>query len=298
LTDNEKTLIKTVSRAFQARGKKAIVILNIGGVIEVASWRDFPDAVLLAWQGGQETGNSIADVISGKVNPSGKLTCTFPTSYDDVPSAGNFPGIELPRQEGDEPSSDVTINTNLSAMRRVPSEVVYEEDVYVGYRYYDSFNVPVAYEFGYGLSYTRFEYSNISLSGKRFKKSFTIEVDVKNIGKTAGREIVQVYLGAPGKMLDKPVKELKAFGKTRLLKPGETETLTFVIENRSLASFATASSSWVAEAGTYEVEIGASSNDIRQKDFFHLDKELLVKKESRALTPERVIKRLAPDVSY
>jgi len=297
LTDTEKTVIGTVTQAFQAKGKKAIVILNIGGVIETKSWRDFPDAILLVWQGGQETGNSIADVISGKVNPSGKLTCTFPNSYDDVPSAKNFPGIELPRSEGDVPPSDDSI-ASLSFMRRIPSEVVYEEGIYVGYRYYDTFNVSVAYEFGYGLSYTQFEYRNIRLSSNEFRKNLTIEIDVKNTGKTAGREVVQVYLSAPGKTLDKPVKELKAFGKTGLLKPGETEILTFVIEKRSLASFDTASSSWVAEAGTYEVKIGASSKDIRQKSSFRLDKALLVKKESRALTPKRTIKRLAPGVVY
>ena len=294
LTDTETMLIKTVSRAFQAKGKKAVVILNIGGVIEAASWMDYPDAVLLAWQGGQETGNSIADVLSGKVNPSGKLTCTFPNSYDDVPSSGNFPGIELPRREGDVLASDDTINDSLPSMRRIPSEVVYEEGIYVGYRYYDTFKVPVAFEFGYGLSYTQFKYSNLKLSSKTFESNLVVSIDVKNTGKAAGREVVQVYLSAPKGQLEKPAKELKAFGKTRLLKPGESQRLSFAIDGRSLASYDSTTTSWVAEAGTYAVKIGASSANIRQQGPFDLEKTLVVKKTSKALVPERAIQEIKP----
>jgi len=292
LTDTEKSLIQTVSQEFQLKGKKVVVILNIAGVIEVTSWRDIPDAILLAWQPGQETGNAIADVISGKVNPSGKLTTTFPVSYEDVPSAKNFPGIELPDTTARESGRDTT--RRPSFMRRVPAEVTYEEDIYVGYRYYTTFNIPVAYEFGYGLSYTQFEYGNIQVSSTEFNDQLTVSVDVTNTGQVAGREVVQVYLSAPSQNLDKPEIELVAFGKTSLLDPGESQTMSFVIYPPDLASFDEASSSWVAEAGKYVIKIGASSKDIRQTAEFNLGDELVVKKVNKALVPEREINRMRP----
>ena len=290
LTDDEKNLIENVSTEFKSKDKKTVVILNIGGVIEVASWRDYPDAILLAWQPGQETGNSIVDVLSGKVNPSGKLASTFPMSYDDVPSAANFPGIELPMTEDQKKQ-----NENLPEfMWKKPSKVVYEEDIYVGYRYYDSFNIPVAYEFGYGLSYTSFIYSKIKLDSTNFEDSITISFDVKNTGDLPGREVVQVYISAPASKINKPVKELKAFAKTKLLKPGETEIMTFTLNQRSLASFYTDFSSWVAEAGEYIIEVGASSRDIRQSTAFNLEEDVIVKEVSRALIPAMEINTMKP----
>jgi beta-glucosidase len=291
LTDTEKSLIQNVTQEFQSKGKKAVVILNIGGVIEVASWRDFPDAILLAWQPGQETGNAIADVISGKVNPSGKLASTFPISYDDVPSANNFPGIETPDTAVREPREG---QRRQFRRRIIDAEVVYEEDIYVGYRYYSTFNIPVAYEFGYGLSYTGFEYSNIQLNSTVFDDQMTVSVDITNTGSVAGREVIQVYLSAPAQKLDKPVIELVTFGKTNLLDPGESQTMSFVIDQADLASFDEASSSWVAEAGEYEIKIGASSKDIRQTANFELGEELVVKEVNQALEPEKEINRLRP----
>ena len=281
LTDTEKSLIHTVSQAFQAQGKKAIVILNIAGVIETASWRDIPDAILLAWQPRQEAGTSIVDVISGKVNPSGKLATTFPVSYQDVPSANNFPGIEPEVPESERADEE-------------PAELVYEEDIYVGYRYYNTFDVPVAYEFGYGLSYAQFEYDNVQISSENFRNKLTVSVDIKNTGEVAGREVVQVYLSAPAGKLDKPAEELAAFGKTRLLEPGETQTLSFVINKIDLASFDTDASAWVADAGNYTVKVGASSKDIKQTITFKLGKELIVKQVNKALTPQREIKTIKP----
>ncbi|KPK87689.1 MAG: glycoside hydrolase [Bacteroides sp. SM23_62_1] len=291
LTDTEKSLIQAVSQEFQSKGKKAIVVLNIGGVIEVASWRDFPDAILLAWQPGQETGNAIVDVIRGKVNPSGKLTSTFPISYDDVPSAENFPGIETP---------DTTVRQSREGQQRpfrrriLDAEVVYEEDIYVGYRYYNTFNVPVAYEFGYGLSYTQFEYGNIQVSSAEFDDQLTVSVDITNAGTLPGREVVQVYLSTPAEKLDKPAEELIAFGKTGLLGAGESQTMSFTINQGDLASYDEASSSWIAEAGTYEIKIGASSKDIRQTAEFNLGEELIVKKVNKVLVPEREIDKMHP----
>jgi beta-glucosidase len=264
LTDTEKALIKNVSKAFQMKGKKAVVVLNIAGVIEVASWRSFPDAILLAWQPGQEAGNSIAD----------------------VPSSKNFPGKELPDTS--------KFKSEYSFMQGKPSEVTYEEDIYVGYRYYNTFQVPVAYEFGYGLSYTKFEYSNLKLSANEFKDNLTVKVDIKNSGKVAGREVVQLYLTAPNKRVDKPAEELKGFFKTKMLNPGETQTVTFVVNKKDLASFDTPSSSWIADEGIYNVKIGASSKDIRQAASFSLAKQEIVAKVSKALAPQHEINVLKP----
>lgn len=289
LTDIEKQLIRNVTEAFHAKNKKVVVILNVGGVVETASWKDMPDAILLAWQGGQETGNSIADILCGNVNPSGKLTSTFPVVYDDVPSAKTFPGKVL--GEAPEPSEEGGM---MGFMRRRDSEVTYEDGIYVGYRYYNTFKVPVSYEFGYGLSYTTFEYSGLKLSSSRFSKSITASVTVKNTGDVAGKEVVELYLAAPAVSLDKPESELKGFAKTKLLQPGESQTLTFTLDNWSLASFDTPSSSWVADAGTYTVKLGASVKDIRQTATFNLGKNLTVKKESVALVPQVEINELKP----
>jgi beta-glucosidase len=289
LTDTEKSLIQNVSKEFRAKGKKVIVVINTGGVIETASWRGSPDAILLAWQPGQETGNAVVDVLSGKVNPSGKLTDTFPISYRDIPSAKNFPGVELPKTAEDLKREAAS----PSFMKIVPAEVVYQEDIYVGYRYFNTFNVPVAYEFGFGLSYTQFRYGKMEISSNRYADPLTVSVNVENTGKIAGREIVQIYISAPAGKLNKPAVELIAFGKTKLLKPTESQTMSFVIHGMDFASFDEATSSWIAEPGRYIVQAGASSRDIRQSVAFDLDKGLIIRKVNKALTPERQINRLA-----
>lgn len=288
----ERDLIKVVSSAYHTKGKKVIVILNVGGVVETASWRDMPDAILLAWQAGQETGNSIADIISGKVNPSGKLASTFPVNYQDAPSAKNFPGKVTVQAQP--PSKDSTRGLLAASNRAQPSQVTYEEGIYTGYRYYNTFNIPVAYEFGYGLSYTSFGFSNLKLSSPNFSKQLTVTMDVKNSGNVAGKEVVQLYMTAPVNKLDKPVMELKNFVKTRLLKPGESQTLSFEISKMDLASFNPEVSAWVSDAGTYTVKIGASSKDIRQTASFNLGNNITVKKESVALVPKEKINELKP----
>jgi beta-glucosidase len=290
LTEGERRLVQQVASAFQAKGKKVVVVLNVGGAIEIASWRDLPDAILLAWQGGEEAGSAIADILSGKVNPSGKLASTFVIDYNDVPSAKTFPGKEIPGA----PEPEQPPNAPPGFRRPKPSTITYEDGIYVGYRYYDTFGVKPAYEFGYGLSYTTFEYANLKLSAPRFDRTLAVSVDVKNTGSVAGREVVQLYLTAPSKALDKPAKELKGFAKTKLLAPGESQTLSFALDARSLASFDPAPSAWVAEAGRYEVRIGASSADIRQTASFDLGKPLVVKREARALVPKQKIAELKP----
>lgn len=281
LTANEQALIKNVSEAFHKEGKKAIVILNIGGVIETASWKNYPDAILLAWQAGQEGGNSVADILSGKVNPSGKLTMTFPTSAMSVPANKNFPDaskIDLKemiasfmgggKQQSDRPNIDFTN---------------YEEDIYVGYRYFDTFNVPVSYPFGYGLSYTTFDYSNMSSTDNG--KSFTFTCTITNNGSKAGKEVVELYISAPGKDMAKPAKELKGFVKTNLLKPGEKQQISFTVNKTDLASFDESSNSWVVESGNYTAQVGASSEDIRQNTTFKVEGET-VEKVHQVLTPQ------------
>jgi len=282
LSDTEKSMIKTVADAFHSQNKKVVVVLNIGGVIEVASWRDNVDAILLAWQPGLEGGNAVAAILSGKVNPSGKLATTFPLKYDDDPSSKNFPGKEFPDQA----------TTTSFGMKQIPAEVTYEEGVYVGYRYYNTFNITPAYEFGYGLSYTDFSYENLKLSSGEFKDKITVTFTVKNTGKTAGKEVVQLYLSAPANKMDKPSEELKAFAKTNLLQPGKSQTITFTLTAADLASFDTNSSSWIAEAGPYAVRIGSSSTKIRFSKPFTLASDIVVEKDNKVLSPQVNINEL------
>ena len=270
LTDNEQAVIKTIAESFHKKGKKLVVVLNIGGVIEIASWADQADAVLLAWQPGIEAGNSIADVISGAVNPSGKLATTFPVKYEDEPTAKNFPGT---------PADS-------------PKQTFYEEGIYVGYRYFNTFGVKTAYPFGFGLSYTSFDYSNLKLSSSTFNDNIIAPITIKNTGKVAGKEVVQLYLSAPAKSMDKPVQELKGFAKTVLLKPGASQTITFTLNANDLASFDTAQSAWVADAGTYSVKIGASSEDIKLTKSFKLAKDIVVEKVHKVLVPLVLINEL------
>jgi beta-glucosidase len=282
LTAAEQALIKSITEAFHAVHKKVVVILNTGGVVEVASWRNEVDAVLLAWQPGMEAGNAVADVLSGKVNPSGKLATTFPMQYADEPTAKNFPGTEHPDQA----------ITGMFGMKSIPAEVKYEEGIYVGYRYYNTFKVAPAYAFGYGLSYTNFSYSSLKLSSVNFKGNITATIDITNTGKVAGKEVVQLYLTAPATKLNKPAEELKGFAKTNLLQPGQKQTISFVIKAEDMASFDTNSTSWVAEAGKYQVKIGASSTDIKQIASFSLAASLVVEKCHKVLVPQVSINEL------
>jgi beta-glucosidase len=282
LSDDEKTLLKQVSEAFHKKGKKLIVVLNIGGVVETISWKDEADAILLAWQPGLEGGNSMTDVLSGKQNPAGKLATSFPVKYDDVPSAKNFPGREL------DPSAPG------NPMRGKPSEVIYEDGIYVGYRYYQSFHVKTAYPFGFGLSYTKFKYSDLTLSSSSFKDNLQASVTVTNTGKAAGKEVVELYLAAPAGKINKPEEELKAFAKTRLLNPGESQTVQLTLSASSLASFDTSLTRWVADAGTYKVKIGASVEDIRLTKDFTLASEIQLPQLNKVLVPQVDIKEIKP----
>ncbi|MCZ6818938.1 MAG: glycoside hydrolase family 3 C-terminal domain-containing protein [Calditrichaeota bacterium] len=283
LSAAEKKLIQDISDAFHSVNKKVVIVLNIGGVIETVSWRDQADAILLAWQPGQEAGNAIADVLSGKMNPSGKLATTFPLDLQDVPSSSNFPGTVL---EGPDPNN----RSPLAGARA--AEVVYEDGIWVGYRYFNSKKMKTSYPFGYGLSYTNFDYTDLKLSCTEFNHKLTASITVTNRGKVAGKEVVQLYLSAPARHFSKPAEELRGFAKTKALQPGESQTLSFELTSYDLASFDAASSSWLAEAGTYTVKIGASSQDIRQMQTFEKAKEEKVSSVSKALLPESMIKEM------
>ena len=263
LTAVERELLQKVSSSFHAAGKKVIVVLNVGGVIETNSWKNLVDAIVLPWSPGQEGANAVADVLTGKVNPSGKLPMTFPVNFMDHPSSSNFP-----------------YNYNANASRgffwgpRQPQKDVdytrYEEGIWVGYRHFVTRDVAVSYPFGYGLSYTTFAYSKPVV--KAVADGFQASITVTNTGSVAGKEVVELYVSAPAGGLEKPARELKAFGKTRELQPGESQTLTLQVSAYDLASFNEAASAWEAAAGSYKVQFGASVDDIRATAPFTLKK--------------------------
>ncbi len=266
LKEGESQLIKAVSDAYHAKGKKVIVLLDICSPIDVASWQDQVDGLVCTWQGGQESGFSVADVLSGKVNPSGKLPMTFQKRYGDAYADKNFPAnvddktLGAMFMWGD--------NKDAAQKERQPQANIdytnYEEDIYVGYRYFDSFGKEVAYPFGFGLSYTTFAYDNLVVEEK--DGLYMIKVDVKNTGSRAGRNVVELFVAAPNsKKLNKPEKELRNFAKTGLLQPGQTETVTMDVSTQDLASFNEKASAWKTDAGVYTFMICSSVNDIEAK---------------------------------
>ena len=266
LKEGESQLIKTVSEAYHAKGKKVIVLLDICSPIDVASWQDQIDALVCTWQGGQESGFSVADVLSGKVNPSGKLPMTFQIKYGDAYADKNFPANVDDKTLGamfmwgydkDKAPEERNPEANIDYTN-------YEEDIYVGYRYFDSFGKDVAYPFGFGLSYTTFSYDNMNVN--EAGGVYTVKVDVKNTGSRAGRNVVELFVAAPNsKKLNKPEKELRNYAKTKNLKPGETETITMQVKTEDLASFNEKASAWKTDAGDYTFMICSSANDIEAK---------------------------------
>ena len=265
LKEGEKQLIKAVSEAYHTKGKKVVVLLDICSPIDVASWQDQVDALVCTWQGGQESGFAVADVLSGKVNPSGKLPMTFAIKYGDAYADKNFPAnvddktlgamFMWGRNKDDDKKREPQANIDYTN---------YEEDIYVGYRYFDSFGKPVAYPFGFGLSYTTFSYENLSCSVDG--DVITVKIDVKNTGSRAGRNVVELFVAAPNsKKLNKPEKELRNYAKTKLLQPGKTETITMTVSVEDLASFNEKASAWKTDAGVYTFMICSSANDVEAK---------------------------------
>ena len=239
LREDEERLIARVVSEFHKRGKKVIAVLNVPSPIDVSSWRSMVDAILLLWLPGQEGGRALASILLGDVSPSGKLPLTWPRNLYENPSTRLFPG---------EPKVN-------------PTESIYSEGIYVGYRYYDAFGVDPLYEFGFGLSYTEFEYEN--LWANIANEEIEVGITVRNIGKYPGKEVVQIYVAHLDPRLDKPPQELKGFAKTRTLKPGESEELRLEIPFTLLASWN--GGKWIVEKGRYEIRAGASSRRIRSR---------------------------------
>jgi len=260
LSEAEKKMLSAACEAFHAVNKRVIVVLNIGGVIETASWKDQPDAIVLAWQGGQEGGNAVADILSGRVNPSGKLTMTFPIDINDHASNSNFPQNGLPMQ----------ITDMLFGKDEVPEDEMvknvdytnYEEGIYVGYRHFDKAGKDVSYPFGYGMSYTNFEYGDMELIHEN--DTLKVSIPITNIGDVKGKEVVQFYVSKDSTQIDRPVQELKAFAKTMMLTSGTTDTLEVNIPVKSLRYWNEKSSQWTLEPGSYVIKAGASSRDIEK----------------------------------
>jgi beta-glucosidase len=286
LMPEERHLIVDVCNAFHTAGKPVIVIINSGSVIETASWSGYPDAILCAWQPGMEGGNSIADLLTGKVNPSGKLTMTWPIAATDHASTKNFPGQ----------IDDYSLQMLIGNKTPIPGHAYtnHEEDIYVGYRYFDTFDRDVAYPFGFGLSYTNFSFSKPVVKVKG-KETVEVSITVKNTGSVSGKEVAQVYVKAPNGKLEKPAQELKAFAKTRELQPGESEVLMMTIPVRMLASFDEENSQWLTEAGTYTFRIGNSSRNIAATATLKLTE--YTEKTSNALAPQHKLNLLRKKVA-
>ncbi len=269
----EHNMIRQVCDAFHAQGKPVVLVLNVCGMMEIASWRDIPDAILVAWFPGQECGDAVADILSGDVNPSGRLPLTFPLHYRDLPSSRNYP--YLGQTEGK--NFDYTN---------------YEEDIWVGYRYFDTSGREVAYPFGYGLSYTEFDYTDAKVKRKGDKT--TVSVTVTNTGKIQGREVVQLYVSAPeDSILPKPAAELRGFAKTRNLAPGGSERISITVTDNDLASFDEANSQWKTAKGTYLARLGRHVGNYIESLPFEIKKEK-IRKVADILAPVKTVKTIQP----
>ena len=277
LTNIEMNMLNKVSTAFHKAGKKVIVILNISGATQVEPLKGIADAVVCCWLPGQEGGNAVMDVLSGKENPSGKLTMSIPITYFDTNTYDNFP------YDYTGPSAMGKYAMTPKPERKNVHFTNYDEGIYVGYRYYHTKDVKLSYPFGYGLSYTTFSYSNPTV--KATKDGFTATITVTNTGKVAGKEVVQLYVTAPSGGLDKPACELKSFGKTKFLQPGQSETLTFNVDTYSLASFNEAASQWETAAGDYKVYFAANIEDVR-------DTGAYTQKNAQAWKVNNVLKKI------
>ncbi len=276
LTEAEKRMVEKVKKAFP----HVAVVLNVGGMLDTSWFKedDSLSAVLMAWQGGIEGGLAAADILCGDVNPSGKLTDTFAETLEDYPSSKGF-------------------HESLDYVN-------YEEDVYVGYRYFETFpqaKDKVIYPFGYGLSYTSFEISTQSLTVE--DDQVKVKAEVNNLGQRAGKEVVQVYYSAPQGKLGKPALELGAFGKTRLLEPGETQIMLLTFPVSSMASFddmgKISKSAYVLEAGDYSFYVGNSSENLEKwEEDWSLQSDRITSQLTSKAAPYQLPKRLMGDGSY
>ena len=237
LPAGQDDLIQAVEKA----NPHTIVVLNTGDPVTMTKWLDQTPALLDMWYGGQEGGHALASILFGDANPSGKLPVSLPKKFEDSPASTNYPGQNL--------------------------KVNYAEGLYVGYRYYDTKNVEPAFPFGFGLSYTSFEYSGLKVShrkefvGKVLSDQFLASLKVKNTGSRAGAEVVQLYIHDGHSKIDRPVHELKGFQRVEL-QPGETKSITFALDRAALSYWSPEKKDWIADPGTFEIQIGASSRDL------------------------------------
>ena len=227
-------LIEAVSSA----NPNTVVVLQNGSAVAMSPWMDRVPAIVEAWLGGEAGAGAIADVLFGDVNPSGKLAVTFPERIEDIPGYLNFPGEN--------------------------GKHVYSEGIFVGYRYYEKKDIKPTFPFGYGLSYTQFQYSGIKLDKDTMTNEDSLKVSftVTNTGDRAGKEIAQLYVKPFGSRLKRPVKELKEFTKIHL-EPGMSKVVEFALDNRDFAYYDNYHQEWVVDSGTYTIKVGASSADIR-----------------------------------
>jgi beta-glucosidase len=241
LPAGQNELIEAVAKT----NKNTVVVLTVGAPVLMSDWIDQVPAVVNAWFGGEEAGNAIADVLFGDVNPSGKLPVTFLKDWKDSPGYGHYPGEN--------------------------GAVGYDEGLYVGYRHFDKDNIEPQFPFGHGLSFTTFEYRDLKVTPSKITPNQPVQVSlsVRNTGSREGAEVVQLYVRDVQCSVDRPVKELKAFRKVTL-KPGETQQVSFTLDKTAMAFYDPAKKDWVAEPGTFEVLLGASSRDIRLKGTFDL----------------------------
>lgn len=279
LSNTEQQMINGISSAFHKAGKQVVVILNVGGAVETASWKHLPDAILLPWQGGQECGNSIADVLSGRRHPSGRLPMTFPVAVEDHYSSKNMV-MDAPADR----ASGGLFGDDRQILRRNIDYTDYEEDIYVGYRYFDTFRKEVSYPFGYGLGYTTFDYSDMTC--KAVPDGYEVGVKVTNTGLAEGKEVVQVYVSAPKIKAGRVSHELVAFAKTRNLKPGESELLAMKIALRDLAWFNTGKSAWMLAKGTYTLDCCSDSRTSKLSQTITIRQDKMIEHVHDVLKPE------------
>lgn len=260
LTDNEHAMLEILSKAYRS----LIVILNTGGPVDLSFMDEFPQiqGLLQMGQAGMEGGHALADILSGNVNPSGRLTDTWALHYADYPEADAFShnNDQLEKEE-------------------------YKEGIYVGYRYFDSYEIHVRYGFGYGLSYTAFSVEREEIRwAQKSDPTLELSVAVTNTGEVSGKEVVQIYASLPAGELEKEYRRLVAFAKTSLLGPGEKERLTLSIPLKSLSSYREKDSSWIMEQGSYGFWIGNDLENSRLSATLSVDREMILEKD-QAICP-------------
>ena len=241
LPAGQDELIQAVAKV----NRNTIVVINAGSPVAMDAWLDQAPAVLMMWYGGQEGGHAIASVLFGDFTPSGKLPVTFPRKMEDTPAFKSYPGDNLHTE--------------------------YSEGIFVGYRHYDRANLTPLFPFGHGLSYTRFEYSDLKITPDKIGPGRPVHVTmtVKNSGARAGAEVVQLYLHDVESTVERPAQELKGFRRV-MLSAGQSQSLTFTIDPRAMSFYSAAKKNWVAEPGMFEVLVGASSRDVRLRANFEL----------------------------